>query len=130
MCQKYEDPVLIVRARLLVPSATRAESSKALYDSAHSGGHLGQNRIVEKISKRFYWPRWRESSAITYYKECQLCERRKQPSKTPKVELVLNSELSPMLGIEIDILGRLPMTHTGTHYVLIACKRCAKCIQA
>ena len=108
--------MMTVRAQLLVPSANREELLRAFHDSAHGGGHLGVKKTAEKISERFYWPRWR-ASITAYCKECQLCDQRKQPSTTPKAELVSSSELNPMQQIEIDVLGGLPMTHTGKRYI-------------
>ena len=110
--RKHEDSMMTVRAQLLVPSTNREEVLKALHDSAHGGGHLGVKKTAEKISEQFYWPRWR-ASVTAYCKECQLCDQRKQPSTTPKAELVPFLELIPMQRIEIDVLGGLSMTYTG-----------------
>ena len=125
----HEDSVMTVRAQLLVPSANREEVLKALHDSAHDGGHLDVKKTAEKMSERFNWPRGR-ASVTAYCKECQLCDQRKQPSTTPKAELVPSSELSPMQRIEIDVLGGLPMTHIGKCYVLVACDTYTKYMQA
>ena len=129
MYRKHEDSMMTVRAQLLVPSANTEEVLKAFHDSAHGGGHLGVKKTAEKISERFYWPCWR-ASVTAYCKECQLCDPRKQPSTTPKAELVPSSELSPMQRIEIDVLGGLPMTHTGKRYILVACDTYTKYMQA
>ena len=107
------------RAQLLVPSANSEKVLKALHNSAHSGDHLGAKRTAEKITEQFYWPRWRASDTA-YCKECQLCDQWKQPS-TPRAELVPSSKLSPMQRIETNVLGGLPMTHTGKRYILVAC---------
>ena len=127
--RKHEDSMMTVRAQLLVPNANREEVLRALHDSAHGGGHLGVKKTAEKISERFYWPRWR-ASVTAYCKECQLCDQRKQPSTTPKAELVPSSEVSPMQRIEIDVLGGLPVTHTGKRYILVACDTYTKYMQA
>ena len=118
--RKHEDSMMTVRTQLLVPSANREEVLKALHDSAHGGGHVGVKKTAEKISERLHWPCWRASVAV-YRKEYQLCDQRKQPSTTPKAELVSSLELSPMQRIEIDVLGGFPTTHTGKRYILIAC---------
>ena len=80
--------MMTARAQSLVPSDNREKVLKALHHSAHGGGHLGVKKTTEKISERFCWPRWR-ASVTAYCKECQLCDQRKQPSTTPKAELVL-----------------------------------------
>ena len=59
-----------------------------------------------------------------------MCDQPKQPSTTPKAELVPSSELSPMQHIEIDVLDCLPMTHTGKRFILVACDIYTKCMQA
>ena len=71
-----------------------------------------------------------EERLLPHIVECQLCDQRKQPSTTPKAELVPSSELSPMQQIEIDVLGGLPMTHTGKRYILVACDTYTKYMQA
>ena len=90
---------------------------------------MGVNKTAEKISERFYWPRWR-GSVTAYCKECQLCQQRKQLSTTPKAELIPSSELSPMQRIEIDVLGGLLMTHPRKRCILVACDLYAKYMQA
>ena len=59
---------MTVRAQLLVSGTNREEILKALHNSAHGGGYLGAKRIAEKITERFYWPRWR-ASVTAYCKE-------------------------------------------------------------
>ena len=102
---------------------------KAFHDSTHGEGHLGAKRTVEKISEGCYWPRWRASVTV-YCRECQLCDLREQISTTPRDKLVPFSELKPMQQIEIDVLGGLSMTHTGKHFILVACDTHFKYMQA
>ena len=73
---------------------------------------------------------WDIIGFLLHFKECQLCDQRKQPSTTPKVELVPSLELSPMQRIEIGVLGGLPMTHAGKRYILIACDTYTQYMQA
>ena len=121
--------MMTVRVQLLVLSANTEKALRALHDSAHDGGHLGVQKTAEKISERFYWPLWR-ASVTAYCKECQLCDQQKQPSTTPKAELVPSSKLSPMQRIEINVLGGFPMTHTEKRYILVACDTYIKYMQA
>ena len=127
--RKHEHTMMTVRAQLLVTSANVEEVLKVLHDSAHGGGHLGVKRSAEKISKRCYRPHWR-ASVTAYCKEHQLCDQPKQPSTSPKTELVPSSKLSPTQRIEIGVLGGLPMTHTGKRYILVACDTYTKYMQA
>ncbi|XP_076824753.1 uncharacterized protein LOC143470477 [Clavelina lepadiformis] len=52
------------------------------------------------------------------------------PSKTPRAPLVPSDELEPMQRIEIDVLGGLPVTHSGNRYILVATDMYTKYMQA
>ena len=127
--RKHEDHLMTERYQLLVPSALQADVMESLHQSAHGGGHLGIERTAQKISERFYWPRWR-SDVDQFCTECAMCDQRKQPPKRPKAPLVPSSELEPMERIEIDVLGGLPTTNSGNRYILVACDMYTKYMQA
>ena len=107
----------------------RPRDLKELHDASHGGGPMGVDRTAERVSRRFCWPRWK-TDVREYCESCTLCDLRKAPSRTPRAHLVHSDELEPLQRIEIDVLGGLPVTHSGNRYILVATDMYTKYMQA
>ncbi|CAK8672603.1 unnamed protein product [Clavelina lepadiformis] len=127
--RSLEDTLEGKRLQLLVPKEMRPRVLKELHDASHGGGHMGVDRTAERVSRRFYWPRWK-TDVREYCERCTLCDLRKAPSKPPRAPLVPSDELEPMQRIEIDVLGGLPVTHSRNRYILVAADMYTKYMQA
>ena len=81
-------------------------------------GHLGKDKIAQRILQRFNWPTLYKDiedyrcSCVTYQKSS--CQHGPQASLMP---LPVLSE--PFKRIAMDIIGPLPCSHSGKRYVLV-----------
>ena len=83
-------------------------------------GHLGRDKTTQRIPRRFYWP--------TVFKdvkeycqscpECQLTSSRGR-NRVPMLPLPIVEE--PFSRIAMDVVGPLPKTGQGHHYILVVC---------
>ena len=68
---------------------------KAMAGCHDQTGHLGQDRVLELLRERFYWPRMHMHVA-SYINSCSRCIRRKYQ---PDLALLLNIEATQPYGI-------------------------------
>lgn len=74
------------------------------HDALESGGHLGRNRTIETIKRRFYWPTLYRD-VRNYVNECETCQfKRDRPDKTPG-ELMNISAEDVFAHIQMDFMG-------------------------
>ncbi len=103
--------------QLVVPSCLRDEALESLHDGQCSG-HLGMSRTVNRVQLRFYWFNYRKDTN-RWCRECQICQKRKNPPKKGKASLGQYRVGLPNERIALDILGPLPESDDGKKYILI-----------
>ena len=83
---------------LVVPPSHRQRAMEGCHDQV---GHLGQDRVLDFLRDRFYWPDM-YADVVAYITSCPKCLRRKsQPDKAPLV----NIETSQLLElVHLDYL--------------------------
>ena len=83
---------------LVVPQSHRQRAMEGCHDQV---GHLGQDRVLDLLMYRFYWPGM-HADVVSYINSCPRCLRRKsQQDKAP----LLNIETSqPLELIHLDYL--------------------------
>ena len=83
---------------LVVPQSYRQRAMEGCHDQV---GHLGQDRVLDLLRDRFYWPGM-HAGVVSYINSCPRCLRRKsQQDKTP----LLNIETSqPIELVHLDDL--------------------------
>ena len=68
------------RFQLVLPQAFRSKAMAGCHDQV---GHLGQDRVLELLRDRFYWPGM-HMDVVSYINSCPRCIRRKtQPDTAP-----------------------------------------------
>ena len=106
--------------QLVVPKGLRA---KVLH-LAHSipwSGHLGQQKTLDRLVSRFYWPGVYQE-VIAYCKSCPTCQltaRTNRGTKAPLVSLPIIDV--PFTRIAMDIVGPLDKSRAGHRYILVVC---------
>ena len=73
--KQIDDDMGVQRLQLLTPREIRDIIFIHLHEQRYAG-HLGRDRTIAAIKKRFYWPGMGEDVA-RWCQECQLCARRK-----------------------------------------------------
>ena len=83
---------------LVVPQSYRQRAMEGCHDQV---GHLGQDRVLDLLRDRFYWPGM-HADVVSYVNSCPRCLRRKsQQDKAP----LMNTETSqPLELIHLDYL--------------------------
>ena len=83
---------------LVVPPSHRQKALEGCHDQV---GHLGQDRVLDLLRDRFYWPGM-HVDVISYINSCPRCLRRKsQPDKAPLVNIETSQ---PLELIHLDYL--------------------------
>jgi hypothetical protein len=107
-----------MRLRLCVPP----EQRKEILDSCHGdkwAAHLGLTRTINWITERYYWPRMVHHVMI-YVKACTLCQTRKCPRRTTRINGSLFGLERPFQKVGIDVLGPFPVTTGGYVKIIVA----------
>ena len=103
--------------QLLVPKVLRKEVLRNCHDSV-CAGHLGVNKTVEKLRKKFYWYRYKEDVRL-HIAMCDVCKKTSNPAKVPRAPLQQYRAGYPLDRIGIDIMGPLKTTKCGNKYILV-----------
>ena len=108
---------------VVVPKMHRMEVLHLAHASPMAG-HLGINKMYQKVLNHFYWPGL--SKDITQFcKSCHVCEmvgRPNQPIPSAPLQPIPVC-VEPFSQVQIDCVGPLPTTKSGNHYLLtIMCK--------
>jgi len=92
--------------------------------------HLGFNKTLDRVSKRYYWKKLR-SDVKQYVKTCSECQTRKIPRLKPagKMQFFQIPEI-PFENVQIDVMGPFTRTTKGNKYVVTAIDYLTKWIEA
>ena len=102
---------------LCVPAKLIPEIEYICHDALESGGHLGRNRTIETIRKRFFWPTLYRD-VRNYVNECKTCQlKRDRPDKTPGELMNINAE-DVFAHIQMDIVGPFRKSARGNAFIL------------
>lgn len=102
---------------LVVPKELRNKIMKELHNSRISG-HLGRDRTLESVKRRFYWPGM-SSDVASWVKECSVCARAKRGPGLGRYPLQQSLVGFPLDRIGIDIVGPCPVTENGNEYLIV-----------
>jgi transposase InsO family protein len=103
--------------RLVVPNRYRTEVIQ-LYHATIFGGHLGINRVWEKLARRYFWPSM-YSDVVNFIKHCPQCQSRNRQIKKPKEKGSIPPPSFPFEQIGIDFIGPFQPDKHGNKYVLV-----------
>ena len=78
---------------------------------------------------RFYWPGY-ELDVERWVRECETCQKRKNPQPRPQAPLGTISASHPFQKITWDIMGPLPVTRKGNKYILVVTDVFSKWVEA
>uniref|UniRef100_A0A914QUT5 RNA-directed DNA polymerase n=1 Tax=Panagrolaimus davidi TaxID=227884 RepID=A0A914QUT5_9BILA len=106
--------------RVLVPYTLRKKVIDEFHADALQGGHLGQQKTLEKLKKRVYWP-----SMVTDIKEmiksCEICQKSKVNPGNRNYEPLqpIEPPTRPFDRVHVDICGPLPKAAENEQYILV-----------
>ena len=103
--------------QLVVPLSHRARILEACHDNIF-GGHLGFDKVYQKVSVRFYWPGMKQTIA-DYIRHCGPCQAMKNPTSHEKAPLVNIPVGGPFERVAVDVIGPLPLTERGNKLIVV-----------
>ena len=103
--------------QLIVPQPLREEILEEIHAGV-MGGHLGEDKTLQQLKKRFYWP-GHSQDVKTWCQTCATCASRKTPAPRNCAPLQTVTVGSPMQIIAVDIMGPLPESKQMNSYVLV-----------
>ena len=102
--------------QLVVPASLRDSILRDLHEGV-MGGHLGEEKTMNRVKERFYWPGYNKD-VVDWVNTCGRCTVRKAPVPKNRAPLQSIKVGAPMQLVAVDILGPLPKTKSGNSYVL------------
>ena len=84
-----------------------------------TAGHLGTTRTIDKVRKRYYWPKM-QKDIIRYVKTCVDCQTKKRPLERPAGLMTPITSQKPFERIGLDLIGPFPLSKSRNRYVIIA----------
>uniref|UniRef100_A0A914EPM1 RNA-directed DNA polymerase n=1 Tax=Acrobeloides nanus TaxID=290746 RepID=A0A914EPM1_9BILA len=107
--------------RLLIPYPLREAIIKLYHSSPIQGAHSGEERTVNLIRSRFFWPGW-TSDIFKFVKECHVCQTRKPNSAVaPKNEPLhpIKPANRPWAQLHCDLIGPLPISNRKLYILTV-----------
>ena len=102
--------------QIVLPKRYREQVVRIAHDLPFAG-HLGREKTVQRILRRFYWP----TLFYDVRRYCQTCEEcqlhGRSRSKAPLIPLPVVGE--PFKRMAMDIVGPLPRTRKGNRFILV-----------
>ena len=111
------------RHRIVIPAILRG----IIIDSYHANptsGHLGLDKLYDKLKSRFFWPNMREN-VKEYLLKCHSCRFHKiMKVKKPGFLHPINpfsqiKDLAPMSLLAMDLLGPFPVSNKGNRVIIV-----------
>ena len=82
------------------------------------GGHLGEDKTMDRIKERFYWPGYHNDTS-NWCKTCAACAQRKTPAPNNRESLQSIKIGCPLQLVAVAIVGPLPESDNGNAYILV-----------
>lgn len=102
--------------QIVLPKKYRDRVMRLAHDVPFAG-HLGREKTVQRILRRFYWPTLFQD-VRRYCQTCGECQLHGgQRTRAPLIPLPVIGE--PFRRIAMDIVGPLPKTRRGNRYILV-----------
>jgi hypothetical protein len=118
LCRKWKPGTSEEVTQIVLPKSQRCQVLKLAHD-VPMAGHMGQERSLRRIRRRFWWPGL-ERDVKQYIRSCPRCQKvARKEQRAPMVEMPIIG--TPFERIAMDMVGPLPISITGKQYVLVIC---------
>ena len=86
---------------------------------AHSAMHHGKDKMIRRLTSRFWWPYFR-NDVISFCQTCHQCQcvKKGRDGARKSGKLHTFDAKAPFELVSIDIVGPLPMTDSGNRYIV------------
>ena len=99
------------------PQIDKKQNLQSLHNSP-TGGHLGENRIVNRVCRRFYWTGYK-ADVVRWCKHYDNCAMAKPGPRRKRAQLGQVPIAAPLECIALDVMGPLPQAENGHMYILV-----------
>jgi len=115
--------------RLYIPA--NASLRTRLLHECHdvpTAGHLGKDKTLEQVKRRFYWPRM-DSDVLQYVRTCDACQRNK-PSQQATAGLLQPLPIPdhPWQQVTMDLITQLPKSRQGHDAIVVFVDKMSKMV--
>jgi len=115
--------------RLYIPNDAALKTS--IIEECHdvpTSGHLGKDKTMEQVKRRFYWPRM-DQEIHDYVTGCDSCQRNK-PSQQAKLGLhqPLPIPDQPWQVVSLDLITQLPRSKAGHDAIVVFVDKLTKMV--
>ena len=90
----------------------------ATLHNSPTGGHLGQNKTLNKVRYWFYWTGYKDQ-VIRWCRRCDVCVQSSPGPKRTLAQLGRVPVAAPLEHIGVDIMGPIPEANDGNKYILV-----------
>lgn len=115
--------------RLYIP-ADAALRTRLLHEchDAPTAGHLGKDKTLEQVKRRFYWPRM-DTDVLQYVRTCDACQRNKSSQQaTPGLLQPLPIPDYPWQQVTMDLITQLPKSLRGNDAIAVFVDKLTKMV--
>jgi hypothetical protein len=126
---QVKDGRLVCGDRIYVPN-DRPLQIRILRECHDSplGGHLGKDKTIEQVKRRFYWPGM-DAVIQSYVTSCDACQRNKPSQQSPMGLLQpLPIPSSPWQQVSMDLITALPKSHSGNDAIVVFVDKLTKMV--
>jgi len=129
------DPVQVVDGRLVCGTRVYVPNDLSLqtrilqecHDSS-LGGHLGKDKTIEQVKRRFYWPGM-DAIIQRYVTSCDECQRNKPSQQSPMGLLQpLPIPTRPWQQVSMDLITALPRSRSGNDAIVVFVDKLTKLV--
>jgi hypothetical protein len=115
--------------RLYIP-ADDALRTRLLHEchDVPTAGHLGKDKTLEQVKRRFYWPRM-DADVLQYVRTCDACQRNK-PSQQATAGLLQSLPIPnhPWQQVTMDLITQLPKSQRGNDAIVVFVDKLSKMV--
>lgn len=115
--------------RLYLPNVKELKA-RVLHEchDAPTGGHLGKDKTIEQVKRRFYWPGM-DAEIQQYVTSCDSCQRNK-PSQQATMGLLqpLPVPVRPWQQVSLDLITQLPKSRAGNDAIVVFVDKLTKMV--
>jgi hypothetical protein len=115
--------------RLYIPNdlALQTRILQECHD-APTGGHLGRDKTVEQVKRRFYWPGM-DKFIQQYVTSCDACQRNKPSQQAPMGPMMpLPIPARPWQQVSVDLITALPKSRSGNDAIVVFVDKLTKMV--
>jgi hypothetical protein len=104
--------------RAVIPSVLTPQVLEFAHNSAVMGGHLGQQKTLDRIRFTYTWPGMR-ADVKTWVASCLDCQCRMPPHSKPRSPLLPSDSYTPFEILALDCKGPLTTSSEGYKHILV-----------